>query len=144
MIYLLLAFLAGAVLPIQAGVNGALRTHLGHPVWASLVSFFVGTCTLGLYVLVARLPLSETGFGGIAFWKWTGGVLGAVYLSLVVLLTPRIGAATAFGLIIAGQLVASIVLDHFGWLGIPVHPLNAPRLLGVCLLLAGVFLVRKF
>ncbi|HEX8465144.1 MAG TPA: DMT family transporter [Abditibacterium sp.] len=143
MIYLLLAFLAGTVLPVQAGVNGALRDQLGHPIWATLVSFFVGTCTLAIYAAAARLPLPGS-WAGIEVWKWTGGALGTIYLTLAVILNPKLGAATTFGLVIAGQLAASLVLDHFGWLGVPQHSLNLPRVAGVVLMLAGVFLVRKF
>jgi transporter family-2 protein len=143
MIYLLLALLAGGVLPVQAGINGALRDQLGHPVWATLVSFFVGTCSLAIYAAASRLPLPQS-WAGIEAWKWTGGALGTVYLTLAVILTPKLGAATTFGLVIAGQLAASILLDHFGWLGVPQHSLNFPRLLGVLLMIAGVALVRKF
>ena len=77
MVYFLLALLAGTVLPIQAGVNAALRTHLGHPVMASFASFLIGTLSLGLYALVARLPMPQSGLSGIEVWKWAGGVLGA-------------------------------------------------------------------
>lgn len=144
MIYILLALLAGSMLPIQAGVNSALRSQLGHPMLASLVSFIVGTLSLGLYVIAARLPWPTPPLGSIPLWQWAGGILGALYLSLVILLTPKLGTATSFGLIIAGQLLASLVLDHFGWLGIPQHSINPMRLVGLTLMIAGVYLVRKF
>jgi transporter family-2 protein len=144
MIYILLALLAGTILPLQAAINAALRDQLGHPVLASLASFLIGTCCLGVYAVVARLPFSFSNLSGIEAWKWTGGVLGAVYLTLAVILTPRLGAAVTFGLVITGQLIASVVLDHFGWLGIPVHQINVPRVLGVLLLMAGVVLVRNY
>jgi transporter family-2 protein len=144
MIYIFLALLAGTILPVQAAINAALRGQLGHPVLASFASFLIGTCCLGLYALVARIPFSTGNFAGIEGWKWTGGVLGAVYLTLAIILTPRLGAAVTFGLVITGQLIASVVLDHFGWLGIPIHQINAPRVLGVLLLMAGVVLVRNY
>jgi transporter family-2 protein len=144
MIYILLALLAGTMLPVQAGVNAALRAQLGHPVLAGFASFTVGTLSLALYILAARLPWPTTPLGSIPLWQWTGGILGAVYLSLVILLAPRLGTATSFGLIISGQLIASLLLDHFGWLGIPQHSINPMRLLGLTLMIAGVVLVRKF
>lgn len=144
MIYILLALLAGTILPVQAAINAALRDQLGHPVLASFASFLIGTCCLGLYAVAARIPLSAPNLTGIEAWKWTGGVLGAVYLTLAIILTPRLGAAVTFGLVITGQLVASVVLDHFGWLGIPVHQINPQRVLGVILLLTGVVLVRNY
>ena len=143
MIYLVLALLAGAILPFQAAINATLRAPLGHVVWATFSSFFIGTVALGIYALAARLPL-PTALGNIAAWQWTGGLFGAVFVSLTVILTPKIGPATTFGLIIFGQLLASLVLDNFGWLGVPQHALNAPRVLGALFLLLGVFLIRKF
>jgi len=143
MIYLLLAFLAGAILPFQAAINATLRAPLGHAVWATFASFFVGTAALGLYMLAAQLPFPQK-INQIAAWQWTGGLLGAFFVSLTIILTPKIGPATTFGLIIFGQLIASLTLDHFGWLGVPQHDLNAPRVLGALFLLAGVFLIRRF
>lgn len=144
MIYLLLALIAGAFLPVQAGINAALRNELGHPALAALVSFLIGSCGLGIYALVARLPVAWGELTNVAAWKWTGGILGAIYVTLAVALLPRLGAAVTFGLIITGQLVASVLLDHFGWLGFPVHQINPQRVLGVILLLAGVVLIRNF
>ncbi|PQV64920.1 transporter family-2 protein [Abditibacterium utsteinense] len=143
MITLLLALIAGAILPVQAAINATLRTPLGHAGWAAFASFFVGTVALGFYALVARLPFPQK-MNEVAAWQWTGGLLGAVFVSLVVVLTPKLGPATTFGLIICGQLLASLVLDHFGWLGVSQHALSAPRVAGALFLLAGVFLIRKF
>lgn len=144
MIYILLALFGGAILPVQSGINAAIRVPLGHPVWAALASFTVGTLSLCVYTLVARLPLPSTSLGSIPLWQWTGGLLGALFVTLNILLIPRLGTATSFGLIITGQLLASLVLDHFGWLGIPQHSVNPMRLLGLALMIAGVILVRKF
>ena len=143
MMWIFLALLAGAFLPVQAAVNATLRAPLGHPVWAALVSFAVGTFSLALYALVARLPLPR-GWSGIVWWQWSGGVIGALFVSLSVILTPKLGTATAFGLVVGGQLLASLLLDHQGWLGLEQHSLNVPRVLGALLLLAGIYLIQKF
>lgn len=143
MIYLFLALVAGAFLPLQAAVNATLRAPLGGAVQAAFASFLVGTLTLGIYVGVARSPLPQS-LGSVAPWQWTGGMLGAFYLSMTIFLTPKLGAATTFGLIICGQLLASLVLDQVGFLGVPQHALNAPRVLGALFLLVGVFLIRRF
>lgn len=142
MIYLLLALVAGAFLPLQAAVNATLRAPLGGAVQAAFASFLVGTLTLGITVVTSRSPSPH--LGNVAPWQWTGGVLGAFYLSMTIVLTPKLGAATTFGLIICGQLLASLALDHSGFLGVPHHALNAPRMLGALFLLAGVFLIRRF
>ncbi len=142
--YLLLAALAGTLLAIQANVNAGLRTQLGHPVLATLVSFIVGTFSLAIWALALRLPLPSTSMSEIAWWRWTGGVLGALYLASVVFLVPKLGSATLFGLVIFGQLVASVVIDHFGWFGLPPHTLNPQRIAGVLLMMAGVWFIQKF
>ncbi|MBW3637686.1 MAG: DMT family transporter [Armatimonadetes bacterium] len=144
MIYFVLALLAGAILPFQSAINATLRGPLGHPIWASLGSFVVGTSALVVYAVVARLPLPATRLGDIAAWKWAGGVTGAVFVTLAVVLTPRLGPALTFALIIFGQLGASLLLDHFGWLSVPQHSVNAPRIAGVALMMVGVWLIQKF
>ena len=134
--------LAGAALPIQTGVNSTLRQTVGHPLWATIISFSVGALSAGLLLLVLRVPapLAVPPLG----WKWIGGALGVVYIGLSLLLAPRLGAASLVGTVVAGQLAASLILDHFGWLGFPQHLVSAPRLLGAILLGAGVWLIQKF
>jgi transporter family-2 protein len=75
---------------------------------------------------------------------WTGGVIGAVYVTLTVILVPRLGPALMFGTIVAGQMLAALVLDHYGLLGVPTHPVNVGRLVGALLLIAGVVMIRRF
>ncbi len=133
--------LAGAVLPIQTGVNSTLRGTVGHPLWATIISFSVGALSAGLLLLVLRVPapLELPPLG----WKWLGGTLGVIYVCLSLLLAPRLGAASLVATVVAGQLVASLVLDHFGWLGFPQHLVTAPRLLGAILLAGGVWLIGR-
>ena len=134
--------LAGAALPVQTGVNSTLRQTVGHPLWATVISFSVGALSAGALILVLRVPapLALPPLG----WKWLGGSLGVIYIGLSLLLAPRLGAASLVGTIVAGQLLASLVLDHFGWLGFPQHLVSAPRLLGALLLGVGVWLIQKF
>jgi len=142
---LLFAFIVGMALPVQAGLNAQLARAVGHPVWSALISFAVGTVSLAAYVLVARLPTgSLSNLRALPWYAWLGGVIGAMYVPSVLLLLPRLGLALSFSLIIAGQLFVSLLLDHFGWLGLPVQPISAGRLLGALLLIAGVVLIRKF
>ncbi len=75
---------------------------------------------------------------------WTGRVLGAFYVASSVLLVPRLGVALTFSLIIAGQMLIILVIDHFGLLGIAIKEISLPRLLGVTLITIGVVLIRKF
>jgi transporter family-2 protein len=140
---LLLAVFAGALLPVQAGVNAQLRVALGHPVTATLVSFLIGSVALGLVALAGRIPLSlGPGLARVPWWHWTGGLLGAVYVALIILLAPRLGAAALIAAVVAGQMLASLALDHWALVGFPLDPLSPQRVLGALLVIGGVALVR--
>ena len=76
------------------------------------------------------------------WWAWSGGLFGAVYIAISIALVPRIGAANFLALLVAGQMLGSLLFDHFGLFGIPQHEINAVRILGALLLVGGVVLVR--
>src|SRR5688500_7211211 len=115
-VYLLLAVLVGCILPVQTGANAELRNSLGHPVTTALVSFGVGTLGLLGAVLWLRLPVPLVdAWSQSAWWQWSGGLIGAIYIAGVVVLAPRLGAGTLIAAVVSGQMIASLVLDHFGW-----------------------------
>lgn len=143
--YLLFALLAGAMLPFQFGINAQLARWIESPVRATLVSFAVGT--LALFVVAVPLlrgwPAGER-LGAAPWWVWVGGLLGAFYVLGSIVTAPRLGAVTLVAAILAGQAIASLMVDHFGWVGFPEHPISPGRLAGVALVAAGVALVRIF
>ena len=138
------ALLAGTALAAQPGVNGALAKRMKYPLHASLVSFLIGTIALVAICLVwtGSLPKPRD-LAGTPVWILTGGLLGAIVVTASLLIGPRVGATTWLALLVAVQLVASVVLDHFGWAGYQVHPAGPMRLVGVVLLVAGVVLVCR-
>jgi transporter family-2 protein len=139
------ALAAGIVLPVQFGVNSHLRDFVGGPVAAAAISFVVGTVALAVAALVVQRSLPEPGSVASApWWAWTGGLLGAFFVLASIILTPRLGAATTIGLILTGQVIASIVIDHFGLIRVPVHEASLPRILGALLIVAGVAVVQRF
>jgi len=148
-IYMTLAFLGGVFLPLQAGINTQLRVLTGHSIFAMVLSILIslstGVLLLFLYSLSTHLPWPSGGklFQG-PWWIWTGGIMGAFFVWFTILLAPRLGATVLFGLIVAGQLTASLVIDHLGILGLPYHPINVLRVLGVLLLVSGMVLIRQF
>ena len=142
---IILTLLAGFVIPTQAGINAQLSLWTNSPVLASTISFAVGTVVLIIYSFVARIPLPTlTTAGAQPWWVWTGGALGAYFVAATVFLAPKLGATTMVALLLAGQMVASLVLDHFGLLGYPVHPASFGRIIGVIMIAGGVLLVRIF
>jgi bacterial/archaeal transporter family-2 protein len=141
---LLLAAAAGVLLPVQAGINAQLRSALGSPVAAALVSFLVGTAGLALVALVLRSPTQiRAAWDGSVWWQWTGGLIGGLYVLTAIILAPKLGAATLIAAVVAGQMIASLVLDHYGLVGFPLHPVSAVRLMGAALVIAGVVLVQR-
>ncbi len=143
--FILMALALGAILPIQAAVNSRLSKTVGSPVIAAFISFAVGTIALFLYLLLSRqLNFHEANFRQSPWWIWVGGVLGTFFVAGIVVLLPRLGVALAFSLVIAGQMAAAIIFDHFGLLGVSIREISLGKIAGAILLIAGVFLIRKF
>ena len=143
----LLVFVAlgiGVFLPLQAGINAELRTWVGHPLQAALVSFTVGTLALVFVNLGFRIPFGGgQPLGAAPWWVWVGGLLGATYVSMTVVLAPRLGAAAMLGAIMTGQLVGSLLMDHYGVAGYPVRAISIERVAGAVLLFLGVLLIQR-
>lgn len=141
--YLAFAFAAGAMLPLQFGINAELARWVESPLRAALVSFAVGAAVLAVAAipLLRGWPAGER-LGAAPWWVWVGGALGAFYVLGSIVTAPRLGAATLVAMILAGQAVASLLVDHFGWVGFEEHPVTPLRLLGILLLAGGVLLVR--
>jgi transporter family-2 protein len=138
-----LALGGGVSVATQQVLNGSLRTALGSPAWAGLVSYAGGLVTMIVAVVALREQVpSWKIIVDVPWYAWTGGVFGGVFILLAILLLPSLGAATLFALIIAGQVLAAITLDHFGAFGLAPHPISIARLAGAALLIAGVILVR--
>lgn len=139
----LLAVAVGMIIPLQPGVNAELRTHLGNPLLASWVSFAGGLVCLTVFSLAARAGLpSASAIASAPWWAWFGGALGAAFVTVTLILAPRLGAVLLVGSVVTGQLLGSVVVDRFGLVGFPKEPVTPLRLLGVGLLLAGVVVVQ--
>jgi bacterial/archaeal transporter family-2 protein len=142
-LYLLLAFAGGAALPFQAGINAQLADWLGSPVRAAFVSFLVGTIVLVVAAALVFRPLPSGGrLSDAPWWVWVGGALGAFYVAASIVTAPKLGAATLIALVVAGQALASLIVDHYGWVGFEAQQITAGRIAGMVLVGAGVALVR--
>jgi len=138
------AFLAGALVTVQAGSNAQLKQGLGTPMPALLVNYVLGfTAVLG-YALLTRVPWPAVGQAtSIPWWAWLGGAAGAFYGVAAILLAHSLGAATLMALAVSGQLLASVAFDHFGWLGFEVHLAGWARMAGCLLMIGGFVLIAK-
>ncbi|MEQ9464912.1 MAG: DMT family transporter [Haliea sp.] len=138
------SLLVGACGASQAGINSRLRLALHSPIQAAFISFLTGTLLLGVTALLMSSPWFAPGTPAtLPWWAWLGGLLGAFNVTMAVYLAPKLGALTLALSIICGQVLASVVLDHNGWLGYPRIELSLERLLGAVLIVAGVLLVAR-
>ena len=143
--YATLALTVGVVLPFQVGVNARLAEYVGDPMRAALVSFAVGTAILAVVSVLVTKPWPPLArLGAAPWWVWVGGLLGAAYVATSIVAAPRLGAAFLIALVVAGQSLASLVIDHFGWVGFAEHAVSPARIFGAALLVAGVVLIRVF
>ncbi|MCP8687689.1 DMT family transporter [Marinobacterium sedimentorum] len=140
-----LTLLAGGMLALQIGVNSTLARNAGFALWASGASFIVGSLALMLCCIGLRLPWPGLeALRAAPAWSWTGGLLGAFYVTTLIIFAPRIGATLALALVIAGQLTGALLLDRFGLFGFTPQAITPGRLAGVALILTGALLIRRF
>ncbi len=140
----IMAVCAGAALPIQVSINTNLARHGNGAIWAAMISFGVGT--LGLAAVVASqqaLIPDRAAIAAAPWWAWIGGLIGAFYVAASIWVSPRIGAALLFALVVAGQMTMSTTIDHFGAIGMPVEPFAWTKAAGIALIVAGVVLVQR-
>jgi len=140
------ALTAGALVSYQAGANATLGRALGHPLWATFVSLAVSLLVAIPVMLLLRVPVPSVGqaAANLPAWAWLGGVAGAIYVTAALLLTPRMGATNFIVCVVAGQILASLLIDHFGLVGLPVREVNWGRVTGAALIFVGMLLVQWF
>ncbi|MCC8955631.1 DMT family transporter [Bradyrhizobium sp. Pear77] len=139
----LLALGAGIAVAVQQVLNGNLRSALNSPAWAGLVSYLGGFVTMAVVLVATREPVPSWKLvSAVPWWAWSGGILGGVFILLMILLLPSLGATTLLALVVAGQMTAGIAMDHFGVFGLAQHPVSISRLAGIALIIGGVLLIK--
>jgi len=138
-----LVVLAGAATGLQAPTNTLLTRVFGSPVGSALVSLTVGTLILAVAVLALGLRPNWSAARQLPWYAWAGGAYGALFVSVAAFSAPRLGIGPTLILLVSGQLVAALLIDHFGGFGLARQPLTWMRVAGVALVVAGVVLVRR-
>ena len=134
---------AGGLIALQAPINSTLGRSVG-TFQGAFVSFIVGTFALAFVASMARGGMTQLGeMRGLPWYYLIGGLLGAVYVSTVLVTVRHLGAGGVTAATIAGQLTLAVVVDHFGWLGVERHAVSPARVAGILLLVAGVALVVR-
>jgi transporter family-2 protein len=146
-IYILiaLAILAGIAIPVQGALNTRLAGVLDSPILSAFFSFLVGTAALFVYVLLSGSPLGNlSSIKNAPASALTGGLFGAFFVASTIMLIPRLGVAVTFGIVVAGQMIFSVVIDNFGLLGSPVRSVSLARIGGILLITAGAIIIRRY
>jgi bacterial/archaeal transporter family-2 protein len=141
---IILAALAGAGIATQSGTNAVLGRMLGHPMWASFWQFAAGTVLMVVIMVVMRVPVPA--FAATAatgpWWVWIGFITGSFFVVAGLSLSPVIGVGGFIAALVAGQMIASLLLDHFGLVGLAVRPLTLARMVGAAMIVGGVLLIQ--
>lgn len=138
-----LPLISGAFISLQAGINGQIARHISSAMAAALLSFAVGTLALFCLVLFHRDMPSLQAIKGLQWWHWCGGFLGAFFIATTAFSAPRIGALLFMALLLAGQLLMAMLLDHFGWLGFRQASISLGKIGGILLIASGIWLIRR-
>ncbi|MGD8191352.1 DMT family transporter [Brevibacillus ginsengisoli] len=140
-IFPLLALVGGVAISTQASINGGLGRKIG-AIEASLVSFAIGTLAL-LFITIFLGKGNLSSIGSIPKWQLTGGILGAFYVVVMVLAVPQVGVTTTVASVIAGQIIMSAIVDHYGLFGAKQIPFDLRRLAALILMFGSLYLFFK-
>jgi transporter family-2 protein len=143
-IFLALALITGALIPIQAATNAAFSKSSGTPLITGLMVFIVGLVGMLLFILLSRTPFpARHQLTSAPLYGYLGGIIVATYVVMITILVPKIGVGTAIGLIVTGQIICAVVIDHFGLFNVAMRSVSLTRITGMLLMIGGVYLVMK-
>lgn len=144
LLFYILPVLAGVAMTVQSGINAQLRAAISHPILAAFISFLGGTLVLALMLLFSKQAFPTlSAYSDISWYKFTGGLLGVFVVTVVLVSVMEIGAANMFVLIVAGQLITALLMDHFGVLGMKPSPITLQKMIGIVCLVVGAYLVNR-
>lgn len=142
--YLLMAIIAGVLIPIQSGLNAQLGVAVKNPVYGALLSFVVGALGLLIYCLLTRVDFATLKFtSSLPWYYFTGGLMGAFFVLTLIVAPVHLGMAMTLGITIAAQLAVGLLMDHYGMLGFEQSSISWQKAGGVALIVLGVVLLRN-
>lgn len=143
-IFYALALLTGALIPIQAATNAAFSKAIGNTLVTGLAVFAMGLLSMIVVMLVTRTPLPTTDkLSAAPVYSYLGGLIIAIYVVVITIIVPKIGVGSAIGLIVTGQILCAVLIDHFGLFHVVVRHVDVKRITGVVLMVVGVYLVMR-
>ncbi len=143
-LYFALALITGALIPIQAATNAAFSKSIGNPIATGIMVFVIGFVGMLIFSIFSKTQLPTLqGLKQAPLYGYLGGLIVATYVIMITILTPRIGVGSAIGLIVTGQILCAVAIDHFGLFNVAVRHITISRVLGMLLMIAGIYLVMK-
>ncbi|MBS1689753.1 MAG: DMT family transporter [Bacteroidetes bacterium] len=143
-IFYVLALLTGALIPIQAATNTVFSKAIGNTFVTGLTVFAMGLLSMAIVMLVTKTPLPTVNkLSAAPVYSYLGGLIIAVYVVVITIITPKIGVGSAIGLIVTGQILCAVLIDHFGLFHVAVRPADIKRIAGVLMMIGGIYLVMS-
>jgi transporter family-2 protein len=144
LIFLILALITGALIPIQAATNAAFSKSIGNPLITGLMVFIVGLAGMIIFILLSRtsFPVRQQ-ITAAPLYSYLGGIIVATYVVMITILVPKIGVGTAIALIVTGQIICAVTIDHFGLFNVAVRSITMTRICGMLMMIGGIWLVMK-
>ena len=142
--YLAMALITGALIPVQASTNAAFSKSVGNPFLTGLMVFIVGLIGMVAFIIISgtAMPTTQQVINA-PLYSYLGGVIVVIYVIMISVLVPRIGVGTSIAFILTGQVIFAVIIDHFGLFNVTPKPIDSIRIIGLVLLIAGVYLVMK-
>ncbi|GGG09361.1 DMT family transporter [Paenibacillus aceti] len=143
--FILLTVIAGVFFPLQSGFNAELRRNVGSPYLSGGISNLIGAAIMIFigFLFRKQIPMLVPHTSAGNWWMWGGGVLSAVIVTTMIVAPVRIGYATFISILLSGQIIMAMIIDHFGLFGSDVTPISLRHILGALLLIAGIVLIKK-
>jgi len=143
LILVIVALATGAMIPIQAASNAALSKAVG-PIITTFIVLLIAIISTSIYIMVSKTPLPEISkVKDSPAYGYSGGLIVAFYIIIITFITPRLGVGTSIGLIITGQIIGAVIIDHFGLFGAVVRTIDLKRLTGTLFMIVGIYFVMK-
>jgi transporter family-2 protein len=144
LLFYALALVTGALIPLQAATNTVFSKAIGNTFVTGLVVFAMGLLSMAIVMLVTRTPFpSVSKLSDAPVYSYLGGLIIAIYVVVITIVTPKIGVGSAIGLIVTGQIIAAVTIDHFGLFHVFVRHVDIKRIAGVLMMIGGIYLVMS-
>ena len=141
---IILSLATGIMIPIQATFNAACSKVTGNPITAALIALLVGSISITIYILLSKTNFPEVSqLKGAHPMVFAGGMIVAFYLVIITYILPRLGVGSSIGLIITGQLIGAVIIDHYGLFDTAVRTMDLKRVVGTFFMVIGIYLVMK-